>query len=70
MSNYIEYENGQSKYGEFEVVRASTADLFFGNVGNAASVDKDYAKMLGRVFAGTKFANEQEAVAVSQRLFS
>lgn len=66
---HIEYENGLSKYGEFEVVRESTADLFFGNVGNAAAVDADYKKMLGRVFASSKFENEMEAVAVSQRLF-
>lgn len=69
MNHYIEYENGQSKHGEFEVMLESTAILFSGAPGNNAAVEADNAVMLGRVFASTKFATEQEAVAVSQRLF-
>ncbi len=67
---YINYENGLSAHGESEVIRESTADLFFGNAGNASAVSADYAVMLGRVFASTEYETAQEAVAVSQRLFA
>lgn len=49
MNHYIEYENGQSKYGEFEVMLESTAILFSGAPGNGSAVEADYAEMLRRV---------------------